>query len=117
MNFMAWLQIILKLTPYIVAGVETVHSDVTDGATKKKMAQDALQIATAGALSTDPNDAAITQTASQLTGMVIDSTVSDFNKTGVFKHASTASAKPAPLAAGPVIVAVEGAPQHTGAAS
>jgi hypothetical protein len=82
MNWKNWLQIVFSLTPYIVAGVEKIAGDNASGATKKQMATDALGIATAGAEAVDPNDASITQAASNVTGLIIDSTVND-NKTAI----------------------------------
>jgi hypothetical protein len=79
---MNWLKILLSLAPYIVAGVSKIAGDNASGATKKQMATDALNIATEGALSVDPNDAAITQAAATVTGLVIDSTIND-NKPAV----------------------------------
>lgn len=91
MNWVKWVQMILQLTPYIVTGVEAIAGDKASGATKKQMALDALGVATAGALQVDPADAQLTQTASALTGMVIDATVSDLNAKGTLQHKPVAS--------------------------
>ena len=91
---MNWLQLLLTLAPYVVVGVERIHSDLS-GPGKKQAAKDALTIATAAALQADPADAAITDTASQLTGMVIDATVSDLKAKGVMTSSSAAASAPA----------------------
>lgn len=85
MNKRNWLQILLSLAPYIIAGVGTIAGDNASGATKKQMATDALNIATAGAEAVDPNDAEITQAASSVTGLIINSTIND-NKDAVISH-------------------------------
>lgn len=113
MNWKNWLQIVFSLTPYIVGGVEKIVGDNASGATKKQMAMDALGIATAGAEAVDPNDAQITQAASNVTGLIIDATVNDnktaiigqviehhvaaFNDAGTFTKKAPAAA-PAPVA-------------------
>lgn len=43
-----WLSLLFKLTPYVVAGVEQLHSEA-DSSTKTKLAQDALGLAITGA--------------------------------------------------------------------
>lgn len=91
---MNWLQLLLKLAPYVVVGVERIHADL-NGAGKKQAAQDALTIATAAALEADPSDAALTQTASQLTGLVIDATVANLKQTGVLPTTGAAASTPA----------------------
>jgi len=93
-----WIQLLLSLAPYIVVGVEKIHADLS-GAGKKQAANDALTIATAAALQADPADAAITQTASQLTGMVIDATVSDLKAKGVLTSGGAVAPTPAPVPA------------------
>lgn len=53
MNILAWALKLLALVPYIANGVHTVHNDLTLGG-KVSAAQDALQLATAGAVSLLP---------------------------------------------------------------
>ena len=123
----SWLKIVLSLTPYIVAGVEKIAGDNASGASKKQMAEDALGIATAGAVAVDPDDEEITQAASNVAGLVIDSTVNDkkaeitstvidhhvakFNADGVFTTSPPATDAPAPATgthlAGPAIHTTE----------
>lgn len=101
-----WLTTLLKLVPYIVAGVETVAGANASGATKKQMALDALQVATAGAESVDPADAVLTDTISQLTGLVIDSTVTHLTGTGVLPSHKVGGSTRAPAPLPSVAVAV-----------
>lgn len=83
-----FLQILLKslaLVPYVVAGVEKIHTEVKNGAEKKQIAQDAL--ATASGLSTtflNPEDQPKAAAITSLISSTIDNTVAAFNQTGVF---------------------------------
>jgi hypothetical protein len=105
-SLMTWLKMVLNLTPYVVAGIEKIHGDSATGASKKQMAQDALGIATAGALDVDPSDTTLIQASSSITGLVIDKTVSDFNAKGTFTHAGPpAGSPPAPTQARPGVIA------------
>ena len=106
---MNWLQLLLNLTPYVVVGVERIHADL-NGAGKKQAAQDALTIATAAALQADPSDASLTQTASQLTSLVIDATVSNLKQTGVLSTSGAAASTPAPVPVAPVQASLPAAP-------
>lgn len=126
MNWGLFLQVLLKLTPYVVSGIELVHKDDVDGKTKKQMAIDALGVATRGAVAVDPGDEELTQTIAGVTGAIIDSTVSDMNAKGVFKHGPDDSASvvkvPILVEARPAIEAARPAEasallQHTGAPS
>jgi hypothetical protein len=107
---MNWLQLLLSLTPYVVVGVERIHADLS-GPGKKQAAHDALTIATAAALQADPSDAAITQTASQLTGMVIDATVSDLKTKGVLPITAASTPAPTPAPAKVVPAPLPAAPE------
>jgi hypothetical protein len=49
MNWLTALTNVFKLVPYVVAGVETIHQNESTE-TKTQLAQDALSIATAGAM-------------------------------------------------------------------
>lgn len=106
---MNWLKLILQLTPYVVVGVEKIHADLS-GAGKRQAAQDALTIATAAALETDPGDSTTTQTASAITGLIIDSTVANLKKSGVLQSSKQAPAQQLPLPTPPAPPVVEPAP-------
>lgn len=82
---MNWLAMLFKLVPYVVAGIEKIHGDQVAGSTKKQMAMDALGIATQGALTGVPNQAAAITAASALTSGMIDNTVAFANATGLFQ--------------------------------
>lgn len=76
-NRFDWLSALLRIAPYIIAGIGTVHQDAVSGVEKKQIATDALNIATQGAEAVDPNDAQITEAASNVAGLVIDATIND----------------------------------------
>jgi hypothetical protein len=92
MNWIAMLMKSLQLLPLLIAGIEHIHGEAP-GATKKQMALDALQLATAGASVVDPGDQPAIDAATQLTSNVIDGVVDVFNKTGVFGARGSAPAK------------------------
>ena len=77
-NNMGWisiLQMILKLTPYIVAGVQQLHPN-TPGTTKKQIAADLLNTAVSGATAVlSPQNAAIAQVIGGTASQIIDATV------------------------------------------
>lgn len=86
---MHWLMMILKLIPYIGAGINVVHADLpVEG--KVKAAQDALAVAVAGAQSVlAPNDAALADAIGQTANAAIAQTVTAIhNKTVVTSPAS-----------------------------
>jgi len=83
MNFLSILQLIFKLTPYIVAGVQTLHPS-TPGTTKKQIATDLLQTAVAGATSVlSPQNSQIAQAIGGAASAVIDATVATHQAAGV----------------------------------
>ena len=93
-----WLKYLfqaLQFVPFVVAGIEHIHGE-KDGATKKQMAMDALNIASvvaAGVLPEEQQPAIAA--ATQLASATIDGVVKTFNAAGVFQKGN---AKPAPAA-------------------
>jgi|ERR1035437_2200197 translation initiation factor 2 alpha subunit (eIF-2alpha) len=64
MNWLTMLQSLFKLVPYVVAGIEVIHTNETTE-TKTQLAQDALSIATqAAAQILSPGNAAISNSVS-----------------------------------------------------
>src|SRR5882757_6910562 len=75
MGWISILQMILKLTPYIVAGVQQLHPN-TPGTTKKQIAADLLNTAVSGATAVlSPQNAAIAQVIGGTASQIIDATV------------------------------------------
>lgn len=72
----------LALIPYIVAGIQAIHSEAP-GATKKQLAMDSLGLATQVASAVDEGDAATIQASSALASSVIDQTVALFHAQNV----------------------------------
>lgn len=69
------LMYVLALAPKVVLGIQTVYGDAKAGATKKKMAQDALTAAATGAASViapGTDQAAEAQLAAQAVGVFIN---------------------------------------------
>lgn len=75
---MGWVTIlanIFKLVPYVVAGVQALHP-TADGTTKKDIATNLLNIATAGATQVlSPENAGIAQVVGGSVSQIIDATV------------------------------------------
>jgi hypothetical protein len=98
-----WKTMLVKLaalTPYIVGGVEQLHSEASS-ADKKQIAQDSLLMVTGIADAVLPDEQkAIADSVSSETGNMIESFVRIFNATGIFQHKPPAlktAAAPAPL--------------------
>jgi uracil phosphoribosyltransferase len=73
MNWISVFTALLKLIPYVVQGIETIHTNESTE-TKTQLAQDALKIATDGAVSIlNPGDAATTTAVSTAVSSAITS--------------------------------------------
>lgn len=96
---MGSLAALLGLIPYLVAGIETIVKDKQSGAAKKKMALDALQVATAASQSgvLSPSDAALANATSSIVSQTIDVVANTLKSNGVIgtKTAISASLTPA----------------------
>lgn len=90
---MNWLSLALGLLPHIILGIQSVVGDKASGATKAKMAQDALAVATgaAGDVLTGSN-AAYATAASQVVGLAINQTVSIAKANGTYAKATAIAA-------------------------
>lgn len=92
-----WLKYLfqaLQFLPFVVAGIEHIHGE-KDGATKKQMAMDALNIASTVAAGVVPEEQqAAVAAATQLASTTIDGVVKTFNAAGVFQKGP----KPVPAA-------------------
>ena len=92
MGWISILQLILKLTPYVVAGVQTLHPTAS-GTTKKQIAGDLLNVAVAGATSVlSPDNAAIAQVIGGAASQIIDATVAVHKAAGTPGFTSNAPA-------------------------
>lgn len=85
MGFLAVLFRLLSLTPVVVAGIESLHSEAS-GATKKQLAMDALNVAGAVAGAALPGSQQAVTAMTGAVGGVIDNVVSIFNAAGTFGH-------------------------------
>ena len=86
---MNWLSIALGLLPSIVHGIESIVGDKASGATKAKMAQDALAVATSGAAAVlTGSNAVYGQAASQIVGLAINQTVAIAKANGTYAKAT-----------------------------
>lgn len=97
MSFLVLLFRLLSLTPIVVAGVESLHAEAS-GATKKQLAMDTLDVASAIAGAALPGSQAAVSAMTSAVGGMIDNTVSIFNAAGIFGHKATGTAAaPAPV--------------------
>jgi len=80
----------LVLVPYIVAGIESIHSE-KDTATKTQMAKDALGLATATADAVDPAEQPLVDASSA----VVNHAIEQFTQALAATKATSSSAPPA----------------------
>lgn len=74
---MNWLQRLVQITaviPYVVMGIQQIHTDAA-GADKKTLAMEALGLASAVGQTVLPGEAALIQAITSLASSTIDNTV------------------------------------------
>jgi len=99
MKFLSVLSKALAAVPTVVVGVEAVAGE-KDSATKKKLAMDALSIATQAGETVAPEQQAAIDAANQLISHAIDGAVAVANASGGFNKATAAVAVAEGIAGG-----------------
>lgn len=75
----SWMIKLLALIPYVVSGIEQIHSDNKTGAEKKQLALEALGLAANTATAIDGKDQAAIQAATALASTTIDGVKAVYN--------------------------------------
>lgn len=104
-----WILSLVSAIPYVVSGIQAIHGDAVAGATKKKLALEALGLAGNTAVGTlTGTNQQYAAAATNLASTLIDNFVGAFKATGSFNFTPVV---PAPVAVpAPPPAPVTGAP-------
>lgn len=92
------LEAILKLVPYVAAGISVVHSDLSLG-TKQQAANDALSVAVAGAEATlAPTNSALAGALGTIVSTTMNSVIAALHPSTTTVPAASPTASTAPTA-------------------